>query len=216
MKKILSVLVAAIMIVGMFCVNVSAVELSNVVGTHGKNNTVDDGVATFESGKAEGNVVLNIETVNHRYAVDVTFPELTFAVGGVTWNVNTLSYESASGTAFENKDLSITVTNYSDLPINANGAITSSADDLATAGISLAMVDDTDSPASIEVKAVTPVSGGSGEAVVGTLKASLTSTDWIKAVNYLLEKGVQKYTVGTITVTITPVNTTTPDPDPQP
>lgn len=191
MKKFLSVLCAAAMLFILLCVSVAA---APVVGSHG-NNQITDGVSDFEPASSSGDVTLNLGTVNHRYAVDVTFPVMTFDVGGLTWNVNTLTYDM-NGTAMSDKTLTITVTNYSDLPVVATGAVGPLTGDATAASISLAM---TPEKTEAEIAKVKP--GGSAQ--TATLEASLTSADWTDSVNKLVDlEKTGSITIGTITVTI--------------
>lgn len=196
MKKFLSVLFAAAMLFILLCVNIAADTTKHVVGNHGESGTVSDGATDIPGGSsASGDVTLTLGTVNHRYAVDVTFPVMTFDVGGLTWNVNTLTYDM-NGTAMSDKTLTITVTNYSDLPVVATGAVGSLDGDATSAGVSLAM---TPEKTTANVLAVTP--GGSAQ--TATLEASLTSADWTDSVNALVASGkTGSITIGTITVTI--------------
>ena len=194
MKKFLSVLCAAAMLFSLLCVNIAADKTEHVVGSHG-GNQITDGVSDFESASSSGDVTLTLGTVNHRYAVDVTFPEMAFNVGGLTWNVNTLTYD-VNGTAMSDKTLTITVTNYSDLPVVATGAVGSLDGDATSAGISLTM---TPEKTTANVSAVTP--GGTEQ--TATLEASLTSANWTDSVNKLVASGkTDSITIGTITVTI--------------
>ena len=196
MKKFLSVLFAAAMLFILLCVNIAADTTEPVVGNHGGSGTVADGATDIPGGSsASGDVTLNLGTVNHRYAVDVTFPVMTFDVGGLTWNVNTLTYDM-NGTAMSDKTLTITVTNYSDLPVVATGAVGSLDGDATSAGISLTM---TPEKTTANVSAVTP--GGTEQ--TATLEASLTSANWTDSVNKLVASGkTDSITIGTITVTI--------------
>lgn len=199
MKKFLSVLFAAAMLFSLLCVSVVAADVQNpphVVGSHGVNNNISDGVADIEAdASSSGDVTLNLGAVNHRYAVDVTFPEMAFDVGGLTWNVNTLTYD-VNGEAMSDKTLTITVTNYSDLPVVATGAVGPLTGDATAASISLAM---TPEKTEAEIAKVTP--GGSAQ--TATLEASLTSADWTDSVNKLVASGkTGSITIGTITVTI--------------
>lgn len=196
MKKFLSVLCAAAMLFILLCVNIVADTTEHVVGNHGGSGTVADGDADIPGGSsASGDVTLNLGTVNHRYAVDVTFPVMTFDVGGLTWNVNTLTYD-VNGEAMTNKTLEITVTNYSDLPVVTTGAVGSLDGDATSAGISLTM---TPEKTTANVSAVTP----GGTAQTATLEASLTSADWTNSVNALVASGkTGSITIGIITVTI--------------
>ena len=198
MKKFLSVLCAAAMLFILLCVNIAADTTEPVVGSHG-GNQITDGVADIPSSASTtgvtGDVILNLGAVNHRYAVDVTFPVMTFNVGGLTWNVNTLTYDM-NGTAMSDKTLTITVTNYSDLPVVATGAVGSLDTDATSAGISLTM---TPEKTTAEVLAATP----SGGAQTATLEATLTSTNWTNSISDLVASGkTGSITIGTITVTI--------------
>ena len=195
MKKFLSVLCAAAMLFILLCVNIAADTTKHVVGSHG-GNQITDGDTDIPSGSsASGDVILNLGAVNHRYAVDVTFPVMTFDVGGLTWNVNTLTYDM-NGTAMSDKTLTITVTNYSDLPVVATGAVGPLTGDATAASISLAM---TPEKTEAEIAKVTPRGG----AQTATLEATLTSADWTDSVNKLVASGkTGSITIGTITVTI--------------
>ena len=193
MKKFLSFLLAAFILAGAFCMNAAA---EPVVGTHGQNGDARDGVADIpEDASASGDVGLNLGTVEHRYAVDVTFPTMTFDVGGLTWNVQTLQYD-IDGTAMTDQTLDITVTNYSDLPVAATGSVGTLSADATSAGISLAMTKQ-----SVTVSKVT--AGADAQPVEETLTAALTSGDWTASVNALVAAGKSgNIAVGTITVAI--------------
>ena len=187
-------MLAATLLVSVFALNAAA----GVVGNYGGGNGVNDGVADIPEGAStSGDVVLNLGTVNHRYAVDVTFPTMTFEVGGLTWNVNTMKYESG-GTTMSDQTLTITITNYSDLPVNAEGTVGSIAEAATSAGISLAMT-----TASATVAQATAGSADTnGTAATATLEASLTSGNWTNSIDALFAAGAQSITVGTITVAI--------------
>lgn len=187
-------MLAVMLLVSVFALNAAA----GVVGNYGGGNGVNDGVADIPEGAStSGNVVLNLGTVNHRYAVDVTFPTMTFEVGGLTWNVNTMKYESG-GTTMSDQTLTITITNYSDLPVNATGTVGSIAEAATSAGISLAMT-----TASATVAQATAGSADTnGTAATARLEASLTSGNWTNSIDALFAAGAQSITVGTITVAI--------------
>ena len=194
MKKFLSVLLAVMLLVSVFALNAAA----GVVGNYGGGNGVNDGVADIPEGAStSGNVVLNLGTVNHRYAVDVTFPTMTFEVGGLTWNVNTMKYESGE-TTMSDQTLTITITNYSDLPVNAAGTVGSIADAATSAGISLTMTTDSATVA----QATAGSADANGTAATEKLVASLTSENWTDSIDTLFAAGTQSITVGTITVAI--------------
>ena len=194
MKKFLSVLLAAMLLVSVFALNAAA----GVVGNYGGGNGVNDGLPDIPEGAStSGNVVLNLGTVNHRYAVDVTFPTMTFEVGGLTWNVNTMKYESGE-TTMSDQTLTITITNYSDLPVNAAGTVGSVAEAATSAGISLTMTTDSATVA----RATAGSADANGTAATAKLVASLTSENWTDSIDTLFAAGTQSITVGTITVAI--------------
>ena len=194
MKKFLSVLLAAMLLVSVFALNAAA----GVVGNYGGGNGVKDGVPDIPEGAStSGDVVLDLGTVNHRYAVDVTFPTMTFEVGGLTWNVNTMKYESG-GTTMSDQTLTITITNYSDLPVNAAGTVGSIAEAATSAGISLTMTTDSATVA----RATAGSADANGTAATAKLVASLTSENWTDSIDTLFAAGTQSITVGTITVAI--------------
>lgn len=128
MKKIIAFALTLILL----CSISSAFAATNhVVGTHGSDGKpVSDGVETFGDQNTSANVTLTVKAdkIQHRYAVDVTFQTMTIEVSGLelTWNVNTLDYETTgSGT---DARFPVTVTNYSDLPVYVSAA---AGDDIA-------------------------------------------------------------------------------------
>ena len=62
-----------------------------------------------------------VQDVSHRYAVDLTFPEMTLSFSAVKWNVDSGLYE-IQDSGYENREtklISITVTNHSDMSVTA-------------------------------------------------------------------------------------------------
>ena len=116
MKKIIPVILAVLLVVGMCTVSVSAFTIG---GTDG----IPSGSATTPIGSSQSDVTISASgnTVNV-YAVYITFGDMTFTYGTETkWNPNTHKYEvveggeavwSATGTP------NIVIDNHSDLPIN--------------------------------------------------------------------------------------------------
>lgn len=64
-----------------------------------------------------------VQDVSHRYAVDLTFPEMTLSFSAVKWNVDSGLYEiQDQDQGYEDREpelLSITVTNHSDMSVTA-------------------------------------------------------------------------------------------------
>lgn len=73
-----------------------------------------------------------VQDVSHRYAVDLTFPEMTLSFEAVKWNVDSGLYE-IQGSGYKDREpalISITVTNHSDMSVTAYAEISSGADGL--------------------------------------------------------------------------------------
>lgn len=62
-----------------------------------------------------------VQDVSHRYAVDLTFPEMTLSFEAVKWNVDSGLYEIQDSGYDERETelISITVTNHSDMSVTA-------------------------------------------------------------------------------------------------
>lgn len=62
-----------------------------------------------------------VQDVSHRYAVDLTFPEMTLSFSAVKWNVDSGLYEIQDSGYDERETelISITVTNHSDMSVTA-------------------------------------------------------------------------------------------------
>lgn len=64
-----------------------------------------------------------VQDVSHRYAVDLTFPEMTLSFSAVKWNVDSGLYEiQDQDQGYEDREpalISITVTNHSDMSVTA-------------------------------------------------------------------------------------------------
>ena len=70
-----------------------------------------------------------VQDVSHRYAVDLTFPEMTLSFSSVEWNVDSGMYE-ISDPGYEDREtqlISIIVTNHSDMSVTAYAEISVSA-----------------------------------------------------------------------------------------
>ena len=70
-----------------------------------------------------------VQDVSHRYAVDLTFPEMTLSFEAVKWNVDSGLYE-IQGSGYKDREpalLSITVTNHSDMSVTAYAETSASA-----------------------------------------------------------------------------------------
>lgn len=195
MKKIATILIA----VCLFFMSVS-VRAERIVG--GENPALADGALDIpaEAG-ASSNIQVSVTDVASRYAVDVTFPDLSISFGEMTWDVNTLSYDMAEGTPsgiFE-----IDIANHSDKPVLVWGNV-EKTDPMD--GISMSSSVTFDSRQRIpEVK---PQAAGPQ---VFSLEITVKPvTDWESVVSYLLENQMagnagSTYLIGTVSVFVSKV-----------
>ena len=126
MKKLISFVLSIALLISVFCMSVSA---ANVVGTHGMNDNIDDGLsetAWNSSSSLTDVITLNVSGQHHRYAVDITFTgTFTFGTGQWIWDVNGLEYyQSASELQMSDTTYTFTVDNYSSKPINVSCEVT--------------------------------------------------------------------------------------------
>jgi len=191
MKKLIS-LALTLAILASLAISVSAA-YPNVVGTHGANasnaNSVNDGVGSFDPASSEAKVDINVTVgdINHRYAVDVEFTDITLQIGGsnLTWDVNKLEYVTSGASGLEDANSTVTVKNYSDLPIFVNPKVTDNdnADFISVT---------TSVNAITEVAKATPASAidaGDGAATQLPITISVTaSTTWADVATYYTPK----------------------------
>ena len=182
MKKLISIILSLALVACMFGMTVMAAD--HTVGG-------PDGVAEIPANSGlSSDVTLNLGTVNHRYAVDITFQTMTLNVGDVTWNVNTANYELAN--AEQTKTWTITVDNYSDMAVTATVTKT----DINVRDEMSVTLDKTTLP----LNAVTV----GGPKTTGDVNVTADSNDWNKTINAYIKAGeLTNVTIATILVTIT-------------
>lgn len=146
MKKFLSCVLAIALVFSLMSMTVFAATTKNVVGTHGVNNALKDGV-TSPDGNTNADVTVSFvgnstgedgKTIENRYAIDITYNDLIIDLSDITlsnsalakkivWDVNNHYYvpADADDKVVEddtgNAPLTIEafqITNHSDLPIN--------------------------------------------------------------------------------------------------
>ena len=197
MKKILTFVLACVMLTSVFAANVFAAEI-----VPGSNTGVQD----FDDTDVDGNVTVTVATITHNYAVDIQYTNTTLALPGVVWNVSTHQYDAADGATFNNTDVTFAITNHSDLTIdtsiavvdkNANDAITfkwkmPSGDVTAPAGEGTLV-------ASAKINAV--VAGGN--ATVANYALDVECTDFFKAADTYKNASGAALIAATYTVTVT-------------
>ena len=212
MKKVLSVFLAVILAVTVGYHSAVAAEsvTKQPVGSYG-GGSIENGItiADFVAPKTSVMPVsFTIGDLIHRYAVDVTFSSdtsFTFNTGSWTWNVNNLKYETSS-TELQNTTFTIEVKNYSDMPVDIVGQITTPYQHAADAGITFAMegadaygqVFGNLASAFVQDQAV-------GTIRTTTMKANLSFEDPTATATYLINNkpsGATSILLGEISVTI--------------
>ena len=193
MIKLISIILSLALVACMFAMNVGA---AKVVGNHGATGSVNDGDTDIPANSSlSSNVTLTVGTVNHRYAVDVTFQTMAINAGDVTWNVTTAKYELANVVTATSWD--ITVVNYSDMEVTATADITETN---LKGGMTVAF----DGANSLPLNAVTV---GDTEGESGTMTVKASSTDWNETINaYIKASELTDVKIAKITVTITKTN----------
>lgn len=130
MKKIIPVILAVLLVVGMCTVSVSAFTIGGDAGTPAGSASTPIG-----SSQADVNISASGTTVNV-YAVDITFGDMSFTYGTETkWNPNKHKYEVVDGGAAvwsPTGTPNIVIDNHSDLPIKYD--IAASYDNQVTYG----------------------------------------------------------------------------------
>lgn len=188
MKKIIPVILAVLLVVGMCTVSVSAF-------TIGETDGIPAGSASTPIGSSQSDVTISAggTTVNV-YAVDITFGDMTFTYGTETkWNPNTHKYEVVDEGAavwLPTGTPNIVIDNHSDLPINY--AIEASNENQATYG------------AKVQFGGQDTASGTIGKCPVEAVDVpSATVTVSVVAEGTVQNISTTPVTLATITVTIT-------------
>ena len=195
MKKIAAILVA----VCLFSMSVS-VRAGRIVG--GENPDLADGALDIpaEAG-ASSNIQVSVTDVASRYAVDVTFPDLSISFGEMTWDVNTLSYDMTG--EMPSGIFKIDVANHSDKPVLIWGDV-EKTDPMDGIAMSSSVTFDSRQ----RIPEVKPQAAGPQ---VFSLEITVEPvTDWESVVSYLLENQMagnagSTYLIGTVSVFVSKV-----------
>lgn len=202
MKKLIAVLLAALMSLALFAVSASAAETETETKVVGGDNGVTDFTDTSSNGH---DINVKVDAVTHKYAVDLTFNFADITIGNITWDVNNFVYV-AEEPASADLTKTITVTNRSDLPVYAYAESTDAdTSDAVTAEVDPAVTSDS------RLK-VDRTLAGATKGAEGTINVVVSSTNWSDTINYYAKKvtgddtTVEKvnvsFKVATITVTI--------------
>lgn len=211
MKKIISVCLAVALAASMLCMNIFAAgtktpdTLPNLVGTHGKNNNVTDGITAESFGPTNASSDIDItfnQGIEHRYAVDIVFSGVSANFGAkLVWDVNTHTYVPAEADTQDKQAVTITpsieITNHSDMPVYYKTVV--AVANPSAAGLTVAVPAE---PTTGDVKAVTVGSTDGTKATVSanvTVTPSNANTSWAEYIGAenptLAEIKVATYTV---------------------
>lgn len=189
MKKIISLVLATLMLTALFLTTVSA-----------ENLVKDDYSGTFaDTTSGPHDIYVKVQEVQHRYAVDIEFNIATLDLAGhMVWNTDSLSYEASGSGSQDVTPSTFTISNRSDLPVYAYTTV-EDADLHDSITFNSSNEGETNQ---LEVGAATP-----GKATTGTLTVTPTSTDWTVVGAYYGNKriaspSVDSYKIASVTVTV--------------
>lgn len=208
MKKFLSLMLAGLMSASLFVVGAAAETTKpGVVG--GNDGVVADDFTPVEN--KDNNINVKVETVTHKYAVDLVFSFDDFTLGGLEWNVKTMRYDFVGGNTNKDDTRTIQVKNRSDKPVYAYAKVSSDDAGIDKApDLSIAMSGEkgisADKKLMVE-KATVGTGSNTGTEANGTLTVSISSTKWADVANYYGKKVADKpevttFKVATVTVYI--------------
>ena len=200
MKRVLSLALALCLLAGVLTVNAGAVysKDGNNFNTDNATNqsTAGQVAVTGLNGEAVGEATVDVYLktgapgeVTHVYAVSYDVTELEFQYGNSAskiWNPETLRYETTGSSGGWNiATQTVTVTNYSDLPVKVTASISA----LSDTGVSI------DTPEALELESAAPADmSQTGAEKSGELTFSMTGTP--------LGVYETRQKIGTITLTV--------------
>lgn len=206
MKKFLSLMLAGLMSASLFAVGAAADTLKD--GVVGPNHGVLENEFNTPVSNGDNNINVKVEKVTHKYAVDLKFSFGDLTIGNLEWNVDTMRYDTVKGEELKNTTREITVSNRSDLPIQAYATVSPAAD--KAPDLTIGMTGSGDSETNkLTVGAANKGQGeANGEPTKGTLTVKLESNAWDSvaqhyiAMQFETPDSAQTYTVATVTVII--------------
>lgn len=206
MKKFLSLMLAGLMSASLFVVGAAADTLKD--GVVGPNHGVLENEFNTPVSNGDNNINVKVEKVTHKYAVDLKFSFGDLTIGNLEWNVDTMRYDTVKGEELKNTTREITVSNRSDLPIQAYATVSPTAN--KAPDLTIGMTGEGDSETNkLTVSAANKGQGEvNGTPTTGKLTVKLESTAWDSVAQYYINKqfttpdSAQTYTVATVTVII--------------
>ena len=201
MKRLLSLALAVLMLCTLFTVNAFAATETVIGGPRDNEATGEDGVTDFADHASEGDVSVKVTTVTHKYSVDITYSDMEYTLPSLTWDPSELEY--VAGTSDFDDKVTITLQNYSDLPVYATATFAYDSGYNQTKGFGFAF-DATYT--NVEIGAATIGAAGAPVNCFGRLTDCSTAEEISTAVNYYKSLGSDTITIGTYTVTISKTN----------
>lgn len=206
MKKFLSLMLAGLMSASLFVVGAAADTLKD--GVVDPNHGVLENEFNTPVSNGDNNINVKVEKVTHKYAVDLKFSFGDLTIGNLEWNVDTMRYDTVKGEELKNTTREITVSNRSDLPIQAYATVSPTAN--KAPDLTIGMTGEGDSETNkLTVSAANKGQGEvNGTPTTGKLTVKLESTAWDSVAQYYINKqfttpdSAQTYTVATVTVII--------------
>lgn len=206
MKRFLSLMLAGLMSASLFVVGAAADTLKE--GVVGPNHGVLENEFNTPVSNGDNNINVKVEKVTHKYAVDLKFSFGDLTIGNLEWNVDTMRYDTVKGEELKNTTREITVSNRSDLPIQAYATVSPAADKAPDLTIGMTGEGDSETNKLTVSKANKGQGKANGEPTTGTLTVKLESNAWDSVAQYYINKqfttpdSAQTYTVATVTVII--------------
>lgn len=207
MKKFLSLMLAGLMSASLFVVGAAA-EGTLIEGVVGPNHGVKENEFNAPVSNGGNNINVKVEKVTHKYAVDLKFSFGDLTIGNLEWNVDTMRYDTVKGEELKNTTREITVSNRSDLPIEAYATVSPAADKAPDLTIGMTGKGDSETNKLTVSKAVQGQGNANGDPTTGTLTVKLESNAWDSVAQHYINMqfetpdSAQTYTVATVTVII--------------
>lgn len=206
MKRFLSLMLAGLMSASLFVVGAAADTLKD--GVVGPNHGVLENEFNTPVQDGGNKINVKVEKVTHKYAVDLKFSFGDLTIGHLEWNVDTMRYDTVKGEELKNTTREITVSNRSDLPIQAYATVSPAAD--KAPDLTIGMTGEGDSETNkLTVSAANKGQGeANGKPTTGTLTVKLESNAWDSVAQHYIDMqfatpdSEQTYTVATVTVII--------------
>lgn len=207
MKRFLSLMLAGLMSASLFVVGAAA-EGTFIEGVVGPNHGVLENEFNTPVQDGGNKINVKVEKVTHKYAVDLKFSFGDLTIGHLEWNVDTMRYDTVKGEELKNTTREITVSNRSDLPIQAYATVSPAAD--KAPALTIGMTGEGNSETNkLTVSAANKGQGeANGEPTTGTLTVKLESNAWDSVAQHYIDMqfatpdSEKTYTVATVTVII--------------